>query len=197
QTCALPIFADFQRLLAGVGLRDQELVDIDAELARIDRIERVFGVDEGANAALLLALGDGMQRQRGLARGFRPVDFNHPPPRQTADAKRNIEPERARGDGLDIHRAVVLAEPHHRALAELALDLGKRGGQGLGLVHGGSFDDTQGGSSRHRTCSLWRGFACGTNRWRSGPVMWRQRTLFVPCSQYVLLLWVVLACFDL
>src|ERR1700722_3795983 len=39
--------ANFQRLLAGVGLRDQEFVDIDAELAGIDRIKRMFGIDEG------------------------------------------------------------------------------------------------------------------------------------------------------
>jgi hypothetical protein len=70
--------ADFQRLLAGVGLRDQEFVDVDAELSGIDRIERVFGIDEGADAALLLALGHRVQRQRGLAGGFRPVDFDHP-----------------------------------------------------------------------------------------------------------------------
>src|SRR5256885_202161 len=80
----------------------------------------------------------------------------------SADAERDVEPERARGNGFDIHRAVVLAQLHHRALAELALDLGERGGQGLGLVHGRSFDDTQGGGG-HRSCSLWRGFASGTN----------------------------------
>ena len=49
---------DLERLLAGIGLRDQKVVDIDAELAGIDRIERVLGVDEGANAALFLRLGD-------------------------------------------------------------------------------------------------------------------------------------------
>src|SRR5215216_900441 len=154
--------ADFQRLLAGVGLRDQQFIDVDAELARIDRIERVFGIDEGADAALLLPFRHRVQRQRGFARGFRPVDFNHPPTWQAADAQRDIEPERARRNGLDVHRTVVLAQLRHRALAELALDLGERGGQGLGLIHGGSFDDTQ-GSGGHNTCSLWRGFASGTN----------------------------------
>src|SRR5277367_1040591 len=86
--------ADFQRLLAGVGLRDQELVDVDTELAGIDRIERVFGIDEGADAALLLALRHRVQRQRGFSRGFRPVDLDHPPSRQAADAERDVEPER-------------------------------------------------------------------------------------------------------
>jgi hypothetical protein len=98
---------DFQRLLAGVGLGDQQVVDIDAQLAGIDRVERVFGVDEGAGAAALLRLGDDMQRQRGLARAFRPVDLDDPAARQAADAERDVEPERAGGDHLDLHRAVA------------------------------------------------------------------------------------------
>ena len=117
-------------------------VDVDAKFSGIDRVERVFGIDEGADAALLLRLGDGVQSQRGLAGGFRPVDFNDAPPRQAADAKRDIEAERARGDDVDIHRPVVLAELHDRALAEVPLDLGQRRVERLGLVHGSPFDDT-------------------------------------------------------
>jgi hypothetical protein len=37
---------DLERLLAVVGLRDEELVRLDAELARVGRVERVLGVDE-------------------------------------------------------------------------------------------------------------------------------------------------------
>ena len=59
--------ADLERLLAGVGLRDQQVFQIDAELAGIDRVERMFGIDEGADAALLLRFGDRVQRQRRLA----------------------------------------------------------------------------------------------------------------------------------
>ena len=62
---------DLERLLAGVGLRDQQLVDVDAELSGVAGIERVLGVDEGADAARLLRLGDAVQGERGLARGFR------------------------------------------------------------------------------------------------------------------------------
>ena len=146
-----------------VGLRDQQVVDIDAELARIDRVERVLGIDEGADAALLLGFGDGVQRQRGLAGGFRPVDFDDAAARQAADAERDVEPERAGRDGLDVHRLVVLAELHDRALAEMPLDLGQRGVQGLGvLVHGNSFDHTQAGRS-HVSRSLWPGFEGPTN----------------------------------
>ena len=118
---------DFQGLLAGIRLRDQEIVDVHAKLAGIDRIERMFGVDEGADAALLLGFRDGVQSERGLAGGFRPINFHHPAARQTADTERDVEPKRARGNGFDIHGLVVLAKLHDRALAELALDLAQRG----------------------------------------------------------------------
>ncbi len=49
-------FGDFERLFAVVGLRDQQVVHVHAELARVDRIERVFGVDEGRLAAEFFAL---------------------------------------------------------------------------------------------------------------------------------------------
>ena len=58
---------DLERLLAGVGLRDQQLLQVDAELLRVLDVERVLGVDEGAGAAELLHLGDDLQRERGLA----------------------------------------------------------------------------------------------------------------------------------
>ena len=118
--------ADLERLLARVGLGDQEIVQVDAELAGIDRIERMLRVDEGADAALLLGLGDGVQGQRRLARRFRPVDLDDAAAGQTADAERDVEAERTRRDGFDFHRLLALAEPHDRALAEGALDLRER-----------------------------------------------------------------------
>ena len=39
------------------------------------------------------------------------------------DAERDVEPERAGGDDVDVHRLVVLAQPHDRALAEGTLNL--------------------------------------------------------------------------
>ena len=59
---------DLKRLLAVVRLRDQEVVDLDAQLAGVLRIERVLGVDEGRGAAHLLHFGDHLQRERGLTR---------------------------------------------------------------------------------------------------------------------------------
>jgi hypothetical protein len=122
---------------------DQELVDIDAELARIGRIERVLGIDEGAGAAGLLGLRDDMERQRGLARAFRPVDLHHPAARQAADAKRQVEADRAGRDGLGLGHRLALAQLHHRALAEGPLDLHERGVQRLVPVHAVLFDDAK------------------------------------------------------
>jgi len=122
--------ADLQRLLARVRLADQQVLDINAEIAGIDRVQRMFRVDEGAGAALALAFGDDLQGKRGLARGLRPVDLDDAPTRQTADAKSDVEPERPSGDGGD-GLAALVAQPHHGALAELAFDLGECGVEGF------------------------------------------------------------------
>jgi hypothetical protein len=55
---------DLQGLLAGVGLGDVELVDVDAALAGPGGVEGVLGVDEGADAAELLGLAATMCWQR-------------------------------------------------------------------------------------------------------------------------------------
>jgi hypothetical protein len=44
---------DLERLLAGVGLRHQQVVHVHAELLGVARVERVLGVHERAGAAVL------------------------------------------------------------------------------------------------------------------------------------------------
>ena len=124
---------DLERLLAGVRLRDEQLVEVDAELLCVLDVERMLGVDERAGASDLLHLCDDLQRQRGLARRFRAVDLDHPTARQAADAECDVQPERAGGHDLDVLGHLGVGQPHHRALAELLLDLGQRSGQRLGL----------------------------------------------------------------
>jgi len=83
---------DLERLLAVVGLADEELVGLHAELARVARVERVLGVDERRHAPGLLDLGDRVERERGLAARFGPVDLDDAPPRVAADAERMSRP---------------------------------------------------------------------------------------------------------
>jgi hypothetical protein len=120
-------------LFAGVGLRNQEVIQIDAQLARIDRIERVLGVHERAYAAGLLRFRNHVQRQSRLARAFRAINFNDAPLRETANAKRNIKRKRASGDRLDLDNG-LFAQAHDRAFAEGLIDLLQSGRERLLLV---------------------------------------------------------------
>ncbi len=89
---------DLERLLAVVGLRDEQLVDVDADPLGVERVHRVLGVDERADAAELLGLGEHVVDQRRLARGLRAEDLDDAPARDAADAEREVERQRARRD---------------------------------------------------------------------------------------------------
>ena len=141
---------DLERLLAGVGLRHQQRVAVDAELARVLRVEGVLGVDEGRDATGPLSVGDRVQRERRLAAGLRPVDLHDAAARQAADAERDVEGDRTGRDHLD-RRPHLITEAHHRALAVRALDLRERVVEGLvavGCCHGLPSRSVVGGCGR-------------------------------------------------
>ena len=102
----------------------------------------MLGVDEGADAALLLRLGDAVQGERRLARRFRPVDLDDAAARQATDAEGDVEPEGPGRNRLDLDH-LALAEAHDGALAEIALDLLERRVQRLGPVHAVPFDEAK------------------------------------------------------
>ena len=99
-------------------------------LLGVQRVHRVLGVDERAHAAELLRLGDDVVDERRLARGLRAEDLDDAPARHAADAEREVQRQRARGDRLDLDLGALVAHPHDGALAELALDLGQGALQG-------------------------------------------------------------------
>ena len=120
-------------LFAGVRLRHEQVVDLDAEFFGIGRIECMFGIDEGRRAAGTLGRSDDLQCQRGLAGRFRSVDLDDATARQTADTERDVEAKRASRDRFD-HVGLAVTHAHDRALAELLLDLRKRSRQRTALV---------------------------------------------------------------
>ena len=126
---------DLERLLTRVGLRHEQRVDVDAELLGVLGVERVLGVDEGGDAAGALRVRDRVQREGRLARRLRAVDLDDAAARQPADAERDVERDRPGGDHLD-GCPVIAAEAHDGALAELAVDLGECGFEGLLAVCG-------------------------------------------------------------
>ena len=87
---------NFERLLARVGLGDQQLIHINAEFLGVSRVQRMLGVDECRRPAEFLCFGDHLQRQRRLTGRFRAVDLNHTASRQATNAERDVEPDRTR-----------------------------------------------------------------------------------------------------
>ena len=112
---------DIERVFAGVGLGDEQVVQAHADDARVFWIERVLDVDERRESALALRLGDGAQAEGGLAGRLRPVDLDDAAAGQAADAEREIDREGAGGERVDFHPGVA-AQPHDRAFAELLRD---------------------------------------------------------------------------
>ena len=100
---------DLQRLLAGVGLGNQHVLQVHAEVLRILNVQRMLGIDEGAGAALLLHFSHHLQRERGFARAFWAVNLDHPTARQAAYAQSHIQAQRARGDDLNVFNHLALA----------------------------------------------------------------------------------------
>ena len=126
---------DLERLLAGIGLGHQQRVGVDAQPLGVLGVEGVRGVDERRDAPQLLRAGHRVQRDGGLARRLRAVDLDDAPARQPPDAERDVERDRPGGDHLQ-RRADLVAESHHRALAELLVDVGERSIQSLVAVRG-------------------------------------------------------------
>ena len=120
---------DLERLLAGVGLADEEVVDLHPDPGGVDGVEGVLGVDEGGDAALLLGLRDDVQRQGRLAGRLRAVDLDDPALGDAPDSKREVERQRARRDGLDLTLRPRFTKAHDRSLPVGALDGGECGSE--------------------------------------------------------------------
>src|SRR3990172_8729998 len=90
----------------------------------------MLGVDERADAAELLRLGDHVVDERRLPRRLGPEDLDDPAAREAADAEREVEREASRRDG-GYGDVGLVGHLHDRSLAELALDLAQRGAESL------------------------------------------------------------------
>src|SRR5262249_42321477 len=121
---------DFESLLAVVGLRDEQVVQIDAQLLGVDGIERVLGVDKRRHAAQLLGFGNDLQRERGLARRLRPENLDDAAARHATDAQGVVDADGAGRNGVDRLDGALLSQAHDRALAKLLFDLAD------GQIHG-------------------------------------------------------------
>ena len=83
----------------------------------------MLGVDEGADPAHLLGLGDDLVDERRLSGRLGTEDLHDAPARHAAHAEREVDRQRAGRDRGHSDAGRVVAEAHQRPLAELALDL--------------------------------------------------------------------------
>src|ERR1019366_7772022 len=113
---------DLERLLAGVGLRDHEVVDVDAELPGVIGVEGVLGVDERREPAALLRFRHDVQGQSGLARGLGPEHFDDAAPGDAPDPERGVHADGAAGNALN-GLVRLVAEADDGAFPELLVDL--------------------------------------------------------------------------
>ena len=124
---------DFQCLLARIGLGNQQVIYVYTQLARILRVKRVLGVNEGTGCTRFLRLCNHRQRQGGFTRGLWTVDFNNTAFWQTANAQRDVQTQRTCRDSRD-WLAILIAHQHDGAFAELTFDLTQGRSQGFLLV---------------------------------------------------------------
>src|SRR5439155_2961847 len=114
---------DLERLLAVVRLRDEEVIEIHAKLLRIRGVERVLRVDKRGEAAELLRFRNHLKGKGRLAGRLRSEDLDDAAARHAADAEREVDADRAGGNGVDRLNGAFLAKAHDRSLAELLFDL--------------------------------------------------------------------------
>ena len=118
--------ADFQSLLAGIRLGNQQRVDVHAQCLCVNRVESMLYVDEDSFAAGFLCFGYNMESNGGFTGAFRAIDLNDTASWHAADTQRNVQRQRAGRDGFHIE-GCGLAQFHNSALTELFFDLGDGG----------------------------------------------------------------------
>ena len=102
---------DLERLLARVGLGDQQFVDVDTDGFGIDGVERVLRIDVDADSTIALGFCNHMQCEGRLTGGFGSEQLDYPPPREPTDPECEVEGHRAGRDHFDPH-ARVLTHAH-------------------------------------------------------------------------------------
>ena len=127
------VVGDLQRLLPVVGLRNQQVVDIHAELLRIRAVESMFRVDKCGDSARFLGLGDRVDSQRGFTRRFGAENLDNTSFRIPADPERMVDRYRPGRDDRDFVDRPV-AHFHDGAFPEILLDLIHHGAQYLELL---------------------------------------------------------------
>ena len=122
---------DLQGLLAVIRLGDIEVVNIHADILRVNGIQGMLRINKAGNASPLLYLRHHMKGNGGLTAGLRTVNLDHTSLGDTSQSQGNIQAQGTGGHCLDIHICSGISQLHHRALSVGFFDLGQRRVQGF------------------------------------------------------------------
>ena len=106
-----------------IRLRDEKVLEIDAELLCVLRIQRMFRIDERRHAAGLLRLGNHLQCKCGFTGRLGTEDLDDAAAGKAANAERIVDADGAGGDRLHRCDSATLAEAHDGTFAELLFNL--------------------------------------------------------------------------
>ena len=81
------VVSDFESLLPVVRLRDEQSVEVYAEILCVTAIKGVLRIDDCCDSALFLSLGNRMDCEGCLTAGLRSVDFDDPSARVSSDSQ--------------------------------------------------------------------------------------------------------------
>ena len=91
------IIGNIQRLFAVVRLWHIQIVQIHAEICRVNGVERMLRIDERGYSALLLQFCNDMKRNSGFTRRFGTVNFDNPAFGYSSYSQCNIQRKATRG----------------------------------------------------------------------------------------------------
>ena len=112
-----------KRLLAAVGLRNEQVVDVDTEFLRVEPVEGMLRIDESRNATHLLSLGNRMNGQRRLTRRLRSVNLDNSSSREASRSKCNVHRKGTGRNHLNILVHTGVPQLHDGALSAILLYL--------------------------------------------------------------------------
>ena len=93
----------------------------------------MLGINKGSDTAVPLCLGNGVDSQRGLTRGFGTIDFNDTSLGITAHSEGSVEGNTARGNHFDFFD-LLIAHLHDGAFAKVFFNLEHRSLKGFELL---------------------------------------------------------------
>ena len=128
-------FGDIESLFARIGLGNQKLINVDSQVAGIDRVKSVLRVNKGSHSALFLRFGNGVEGKGRFSRRLRSVDFDDASARESANSECHIQLDAARRDDWNI-LFWLSSQRHDGTLAEILFNLCDSRFDGFSLFSG-------------------------------------------------------------